>query len=286
MYLIIADYYSKFPVVRKPHDITSITVIKHMKSIFEEYGILEKLVTGHDTQFTSSTFGDFSRTYGFEHTTTSPYYPQANRFIERNVQTVKNLLQKCKESGSDPHLAMLCLRTAPVDHHLPSPVELLNNRMYQSNLPGVSRPVILLNQQTDQEASSKLQHRQNLQKFYHDHSAKELPPLPTGSSVSVFNPLNKKWEPGTVQSQGPVPKSYKVEMSSGSRFTRNHRHLRSSQVPIERSLTVPNIEADSDVPPSTTTTSDSPEKAFTEPPTAATPSLCDIPVVSSSLRTG
>ena len=176
-----------------------------MKSIFEEYGIPEKLVTGHDTQFTFSTFGDFSRTYGFENTTTSPYYPQANGFIERNVQTVKNLLQKCKESGSDPQLAMLCLRTTPVDHHLPSPAELLNNRMYQSNLPGVSRPVILLNQQTDQEASSKLQHRQILQKFYHDRSAKELPPLPTGSSVSLFNPLNKKWEPGTVQSQGPGP---------------------------------------------------------------------------------
>ena len=143
-YLIIADYYSKFPVVRKLHDITSITVIKHMKSIFEEYGIPEKLVTGHDTQFTSSTFGDFNRTYGFEHTTTSPYYPQANGFVERNVQIVKNLLQKCKESGSDPHLAILCLRTTPVDHHLPSPAELLNNRMYQSNLPGVSRPVILL----------------------------------------------------------------------------------------------------------------------------------------------
>ena len=108
-YLIIADYYSKFPVVRKLHDITSITVIKHMKSIFEEYGIPEKLVTGHDTQFTSSTLGGFSRTYGFEHTTMSPYYPQANGFIERNVQTVKNLLQKCKESGSDPHLAMMCL---------------------------------------------------------------------------------------------------------------------------------------------------------------------------------
>ena len=107
------------------------------------------------------------------------------------MQTVKSLLQKCKESGSDPHLAMLCLRTTPVDHHLPSPAELLNSKMYQSNLPGVSQPVILLNQQTDQEASSKLQHRQNLQKFYHDRSAKELPPFPTSSSVSVFNPLNK-----------------------------------------------------------------------------------------------
>ena len=74
-YLII-DYYSKFPVVRKLHDVTSITVIKHMKSIFEEYGISEKLVTGHDTQFTSSTFGDFSRTYGLS---TPPRIPTIHK---------------------------------------------------------------------------------------------------------------------------------------------------------------------------------------------------------------
>ena len=55
----------------------------------------------------------FSKQYGFQHVTTSPYYPHANRFIERNVQTVMNIMQKCKKSGADPHLAMLCLRTTP-----------------------------------------------------------------------------------------------------------------------------------------------------------------------------
>ena len=134
-YLLVCDYYSKFPLVRKLNNIQSNTTIAHLKSIFEEQGIPSKVVTGNDTQFTSAAFQDFSRHYRFTHTTTNPYYPQANGFIEQNVQTVKNLMQKCKESGADPYLAMLCLRTTPLDHHLPSPAELLNSRVYQTNLP-------------------------------------------------------------------------------------------------------------------------------------------------------
>ena len=81
--------------------------------MFQEHGIPNKLITGNDTQFAASVFQTFSKQYGFQHVTTSPYYPQANRLIERNVQTVMNIMQKCKKSGADPHLAMLCLRTTP-----------------------------------------------------------------------------------------------------------------------------------------------------------------------------
>ena len=51
-------------------------------------------------------------------------YPEPNGLIERKVQTVKDLLQKCKESGQDPHLAMLCLRSTPLSHDLPSSLPL------------------------------------------------------------------------------------------------------------------------------------------------------------------
>ena len=63
----------------------------------------------------------------------SPLHPQSNGLSERTVQTVKDLLHKCKESGQDPHLAMLCLRGTPLGHDLPSPAELLNGRVYQTN---------------------------------------------------------------------------------------------------------------------------------------------------------
>jgi len=106
-YLLLSDYYSKFLLLQKLNIIWSDTTIAHLKSIFEEHGIPDKLVTGNDTQFTSALFQEFSSTYGFIHVTTSPYYPQANGFIKRTVQTVKNLHQKCKESSADPHLKSL-----------------------------------------------------------------------------------------------------------------------------------------------------------------------------------
>jgi len=83
------------------------------------------------TQFTSALFQDFSSTYGFAHVTTSPYFPQANVFIERTVQAVKNLLQKCKDSGADPHLAMLCLRSTPIDQNIPRELESLSNQPHR-----------------------------------------------------------------------------------------------------------------------------------------------------------
>ena len=119
--------------------IHSPAVIAHLKSIFKEHGIPSKLVTDNGTQYTSAAFQEFSRSYGFVHVTSSPLHPQSNGLSERTVQTVKDLLHKCKESGQDPHLAMLCLCSTPLSHDLPSPTELLNGRVYQTNLPAVSK---------------------------------------------------------------------------------------------------------------------------------------------------
>ena len=80
----------------------------------------------------------FASTYGFEHVTSTPLYPRSNGLAERMVQTVKHLFMKARESGSDPHLAMLCLRTTPLDSNTPAPCELLNGRRYRSNVPTVT----------------------------------------------------------------------------------------------------------------------------------------------------
>lgn len=182
------------------------------------------MITGNDTQFTSAAFQEFCHVYGFVHVTTSPYYPQSNGFIERTVQTVKNLFQKCKESGADPHLAMLCLRTTPIDHSIPSPAELLNSRVYQSNLPAISKPQLF--SLVDTDIPAKLQERQDRQKLQYDKSSKSLPPVYPMDSARMFNPRSKKWEPAVIQSARETPKSYVVKLTSGSTLIRNRRHIR------------------------------------------------------------
>ena len=102
-YLLVSDYYSKFPLVRKLNDIRSDTTIAHLKSIFEKHGIPSKLITGNDTQFTSTLFQKFSNAYGFVHVTTSPYFSQANGFIERGCHSLlcnTLLVRACAESAS------------------------------------------------------------------------------------------------------------------------------------------------------------------------------------------
>ena len=75
-YLLSVDYYSKWIEVAKLDDITSSNIICHLKSQFARYGIPDELISDNGPQYACSAFNDFSRSYGFVHTTSSPLYPQ------------------------------------------------------------------------------------------------------------------------------------------------------------------------------------------------------------------
>ena len=135
-YLIIADYYSKYPFVRKmPKPCTSHAVVAATKGLLSEQGVPEKIISDNGRHFDCVNYRSFAETWGFDHITSSPHYPQSNGFIERCIQTVKNTLTKARESQKDLDMAMLCLRTTPIDHSLPSLSELLYARKLKANLP-------------------------------------------------------------------------------------------------------------------------------------------------------
>uniref|UniRef100_A0A8C4QBG3 Uncharacterized protein n=1 Tax=Eptatretus burgeri TaxID=7764 RepID=A0A8C4QBG3_EPTBU len=97
--------------------------------------------------------------------------------IERQVQTIKNTLHKTKLSGADPHMALLILRMIPIDSHLASPAELLNQRKMKSNQP-IKVPNVAPNRDATREA---LKRRQASQKEYLDCQAgPDLRPLQPG----------------------------------------------------------------------------------------------------------
>lgn len=158
-----------------------------------------------------SVFETFSEQCGFQHVTTSSYYPQANRFIERNVQTVKNILQKCKKSGADPHLTMLCLRTTPVDHHLPSPAELLNSREYQSNLPTMTKPVLFT------ENTGMLMWSCKQDRIYRSFTTTDRQRNYQNCTLATMYVCSIPWiENGNVVWLKKTPKSYVVDIEGGS----------------------------------------------------------------------
>ena len=78
-----------------------------------------------NTEYSGGEFKMFASQWGFKHVTSSPHFPQSNGLAERFVQTVQAILKKCKAEDSDTELALLCLRTTPIDAETPSPAELL-----------------------------------------------------------------------------------------------------------------------------------------------------------------
>ncbi|XP_020621537.1 uncharacterized protein K02A2.6-like [Orbicella faveolata] len=119
----------------KLNSTTSAAIINHLKSIYAEYGTPESLVTDNGPQYSSREFAAFCNHWGINHITSSPLYPKRNGFIERMVQTVKNLLKKSDAAGQDPYLALLSYRTTPIDRNLPSPAKVLSQRDYRTQLP-------------------------------------------------------------------------------------------------------------------------------------------------------
>ena len=55
-YLLIADYYSRFPILRSVSTMSAAHLVTVLKTIFSEYGLPEELVSDQGTQFTSEQY--------------------------------------------------------------------------------------------------------------------------------------------------------------------------------------------------------------------------------------
>ena len=123
-YVLVVDYFSRFHEVVKLTSTTSANVISALKSVFSRRGIPEIVRSDNGPQYASAEFSTFASSYGFQHITSSPRYPQSNRLAERCVQTVKNLIKK----SSDPYQSLLSYRSTPLTWCDLSPAEVSMGR--------------------------------------------------------------------------------------------------------------------------------------------------------------
>ena len=130
-YVLLVDYFSRYPEVVKLSTTTSNAVISVMKSIFARHGVPEVVRSDNGPQFSAEEFAKFSSSFGFQHVTSSPRYPQSNGQVERMVQTVKRMIQK----SQDPYLAVMSYRATPHPWCNLSPAELLMGRRIRTTIP-------------------------------------------------------------------------------------------------------------------------------------------------------
>lgn len=114
-YLLVIDYFSRFPEVFKINSATSSSIVSVLKSTFAHHGVPSILFTDNGPQFSSQYLKEFASAYSFRHITSSPRYSQGNGLVERTVGTVKKLLQHAMH-GSLYGYPQLSLHTTPMVH--------------------------------------------------------------------------------------------------------------------------------------------------------------------------
>ena len=210
-YLIVVDYHSRYFEIAKLPDTKSTTVITHTKSIFARHGIPSEVISDNGPQYSSKDFSLFAKQWEFKHTTVSPLYPQANGLVEKEVQTVKNLLTKAKQDRRDPYLALLEYRNTPIDD-IGSPAQLLMSRRLRSIIPTTNaqlQPKVL----NPHKVMEKLRLKQKKQKHYFDQHAKHLSTLEKGDRIRIQ--MGSHWKPGVVTEHAETPRSYRIRTDEG-----------------------------------------------------------------------
>ena len=218
-YIVVVDYFSRFPEVKKLKATTSQSIINVLKTMFSRYGIPEELRSDNGPQFSSQEFAEFAKKYQFTHSTSSPHFPASNGQAERAVQTVKNLLK----NSSDPFLALLSYRATPIPWCGRSPAELLMGRKIRTTLPmstdNLTPQWCYLSdfKEADKRYKSKLKRN-----YDHRHRVRDLPEIPDNTDVWITT--GGQPVVGQTSNMAHTPRSYNVQTSSGV-VRRNRAHL-------------------------------------------------------------
>ena len=245
-YVLICDYFSKFPFLYRAK--TSFWSLRdRLIDLFSIEGYPDEIVSDNGPPFQSKEFAKFLSGLGIKHTTSSPGYPRSNGFIERHIQTVKNMLSKSSNTRSFQEV-LADFRTTHIGTGLSSPAEILQGRNLTTRVQA----------EIDIKAiHSVLQERQLKMTLDHDSSrrAKKARPLVVGERCHVLGPGNK-WIDAFVTGITDSGRSYETQvMATGKQFTRNRSHIRprSPDIPhmhasfLQRN-TVPSATSDGNAP--------------------------------------
>ena len=135
LYLLVVDYTSRFPIVRRLKSMSAQNIAEQFQSIFSEYGWPDTLVSDNGPCYTVEMFTNLMKEYAVNHITSSPHYPQSNGLAEKFVHIVKNVFYKAKEEGVDINKYLMIYRNTPLTCNSKSLMQMLQQRSARSQLP-------------------------------------------------------------------------------------------------------------------------------------------------------
>ena len=124
-FLIVADVFSKYFLVRKLANSTSAAICAELATIVTELGLPHIVRSDNGPCYNSKKFQQFLQCYNITHHTSSPHHPRSNGFVERMVGVAKKLMDKAGKEGK-PWISGLCeYRVTPQSGSIASPLQLI-----------------------------------------------------------------------------------------------------------------------------------------------------------------
>ena len=236
-YLMIVDYYSRFPVIRLLSDMSADTICNHFTSVLAEYGLPSIIIADFGTQYISQKFKDNCTRNGITLTFSSPYHHQANSLAERAVGTCKSLWKKAVEGSNCPYTALWMYRVTPLDSNIPSPYELLFGRKPRTLMPSSKKALQSKHADNESHQEKNIERQQRQAEVYDKKASIDKRILNNMEPVYVRNTIKKVWEPGVILNRpNPIrePRTYIVDINGKVYYrTREHLKPRSNDVPRE-----------------------------------------------------
>ena len=214
-FLIVADVFSKYILVRKLPNSISTAMCIELCMIVTELGLPHIIRSDNSPCYNSKEFQQFLQCYSITHQTSCPNHPRPNGFIERMVGVAKKLMDKAGKEGN--HGFQVDYRLTPQAGSIASPLQLMTQcTPREKNLPQLPSALGALEiNQTCQE----------LIKWQGNKPERKYQELPPGAPVWDQHRQNAIREPAIVVNQC-APNSYWIMQENSAEQPKVYRCTR------------------------------------------------------------
>ena len=217
-FLIVADVFSKYFLVRKLTNSSSAAVCAKIATIVTELGLPHVIKSDNGPCYNSKEFQQMLQYYNITHQTSSPHHPRSNSFVERMVGVAKKLMDKAGSEGKPWISGLYEYRVTPQSGSIASPLQLITQcTPREKDLPQLPST---LGAQEMYDTHQEILRRQPVQP---ERNYIESTP---GTAVWIQQRQNTSWEPAIVASQSSS-NSYWIMQENGSDQPKVYRRTRS-----------------------------------------------------------
>ena len=124
-FLIVADVFKKYIIVRQLPNSTSATMCIELSMIVTELGLPHIINSDNGPCYNSKEFQQFLQHYSITHQTSSPNHPRSKGFIERMVGVAKKLMDKAGKEGKPWTSGLFDYKVTPQSGSIASPLQLM-----------------------------------------------------------------------------------------------------------------------------------------------------------------